>query len=86
MLTVLLSLLPLSLSIAVMFFFFDRVAKRARRDLIVYLIDVYGQAQNECIDLAKRRKGNNFGDQMFRADARGAAEAYRNASDVLRAM
>lgn len=72
--------------IGLMFWFYQRVHDRARRDLRAQIISFCSSNFDECNKLVGKRKGNNFNDQMYRAAMKGNADAYRSVADALRSI
>lgn len=62
--------------IGVMFFFYDRVYKHGRKDALKTISDWAANESRACSALAQKRKGNNFGDQMYRAAIKGHVDAF----------
>lgn len=85
-----LSLLPFmavwSFMVGVIFLCWRRVAYRERRRIISDLTDACLDQIDECMDARAKRKGNNFGDQIFRATIKGQEDAFRATVDILKQL
>lgn len=84
MITALLILAHVCLTVGILFFFYGRAYKRGCNDTRASLIGFAGHRAIDCDVLARKRKGNNFGDQMYRAALKGNADAYRDIANTLR--
>lgn len=81
--TILFIVLQISLVFAIVFWAMSFAHKRAQESLRVSLLSWVAHRKIDCEELAKKRKGNNFGDQIYRAAMKGNADAYLSVIDAL---
>lgn len=73
----------ISLQIGVFFWSYSRSYKRGRQELKDTLRQWALDNAHECERLMAKRKGNNFGDQMYRASMKGNADAFLDMEEAL---